>query len=140
MPRINFSRSQDLEVVVKRLIELLGLDYIDPNRVFVTVSKGSRSSAYARIWGTPSPFTRLGICEPAYVIEIISENARELDCMGLLRTLVHELLHIPKSFSGGLRGHGHWNSSRSVRALLSRLPQPAIEDMCVAVRKALEEY
>jgi predicted metallopeptidase len=140
MPRINFSRSQDLEVVVRRLIELLGLDYIDPDRVFVAVSKGSKSRAYARIWGIPSPFARLGICEPAYVIEVVSENARELDCIGLLKILVHELLHIPKSFSGGLRGHGHWNSSKNVRALLSRLPRHEVEDLCTVARRALEEY
>ena len=139
MARLVFTRSRSLEEALQILIRELGLGYIDGARVYGAVSRGSRSTAYARIWGLPSPFVRLGICRASYVIELVYENARSLGCEELLAVLVHELLHIPRSFSGGLRGHGEWSRWSRIRSLVRALPVEAREKACRLARDALRE-
>ncbi|ABM80979.1 putative metallopeptidase [Hyperthermus butylicus] len=138
MPQLQFHRDRRLEQLVRRLIEALGLDYIDPERVYIVFSRGSRSLAHARIWGLPSPFVKLGLCEPMYVIEIVSENILRLrSCEDIVGVLVHELLHIPRTFSGGLRSHGDWARRSNIRRLVARLPRQLVEELCsIVVRGA----
>lgn len=42
-----------------------------------------------------------------YVIEIISKRFDKMTNEDQLRTLIHELMHIPKSFGGGFRHHDY---------------------------------
>ena len=46
----------------------------------------------------------LGI-EPQYIIEVIDQHFDSQSYDDQTKTLIHELLHIPKTFSGALRGH-----------------------------------
>jgi predicted metallopeptidase len=103
------------------------------------VSFGSKTRAYARIWGLPGPFVRLGICEPAYVVELVYENVQGLTCERLLGVLVHELLHIPRSFSGGLRSHGEWSRWSNILGLVRGIPLQERRRLCAEARRALEE-
>ncbi len=132
-----FVRSPELEEALRTLVRLLGLNYVDASRVYGAVSRGSRSTAYARIWGLPSPFVRLGLCEPMYVVELVYENTVGLTCNKLLEVLVHELLHIPRSFSGGLRSHGEWSRTSKIRELVRGLPPVERRRLCGLVRDAL---
>ena len=139
MARLVFVRSRSLEEALRLLARELGLTHIDGDRVYGAVSRGSRSTAYARIWGLPSPFVRLGLCRPSYVVELVYENARGLGCEELLAVLVHELLHIPRSFSGGLRSHGEWSKWSRIRSLVKALPAEARVEACRLAREALRE-
>jgi predicted metallopeptidase len=42
---------------------------------------------------------------PQYLIEVLAEHYDALDRAGRLKILIHELLHIPRTFSGAVRGH-----------------------------------
>ncbi|NOZ88837.1 MAG: metallopeptidase [Crenarchaeota archaeon] len=136
--RLVFTRSREAEEAARILVEALGLSYIDVDRVFVTVSRGSSTRAFARIWGLPSPFVRLGVCKPMYVVELVAENLRGAGCDVLVETLIHELLHIPRSFSGGLRSHGEWSRPSNVRRLARSLPREVRLRVCALLRRALE--
>ncbi|HID41125.1 MAG TPA: metallopeptidase [Pyrodictium sp.] len=138
MPRVKYRRDQRLEEAIHLLIEALGLDYIDEGRVYAAWSTGSTTRAYARIWGLPSPFARLGLCRPMYVIELVSENFQELSCREQISVLVHELLHIPRSFSGGLRSHGEWSRWHNIRGLLARIPRDVAERVCRLLEESAE--
>ncbi len=94
-----------LTKIVRKIVEWLGLDHIDVDRVAVVRNLDSRSNAFARIHALPRVFSVAFGIEPRYVIEIIDRNFKHLDCEKKLEVLVHELMHIPKNFSGGLRPH-----------------------------------
>jgi len=95
----------DVKERVDRIVGKLGLTHVDPARVVCMRSHGSSSNAHARIWSMPSIWQKaLGI-EPHYVIEVISERYDAFSEDQKDRTLIHELMHVPKTFSGALRSH-----------------------------------
>ncbi|NPA97366.1 MAG: metallopeptidase [Crenarchaeota archaeon] len=114
--------------VVRRIVRELGLTYIDTRRVAVVRNLDSRSSAYARIYCVPRPISIAFGIGPLYAIEIIDRNFRSLDCESKISVLVHELLHIPKSFSGGLVPHrSSIFSSTNIARLVKSLD---LEELC----------
>ncbi|MCD6301116.1 MAG: metallopeptidase, partial [Staphylothermus sp.] len=76
--------------------------------------------AYARIHGLPRIWIKALKIKPGYVIEVISENYDKLSIEEKIMILIHELLHIPRTFSGGLRPHGKYVNRRIVRKLFSK--------------------
>lgn len=62
-------------------------------------------STYARIHALSKAVLTAFNLKPMYVIEFIDEECRRLDAEELDEVILHELLHIPRSFSGGLRRH-----------------------------------
>jgi predicted metallopeptidase len=102
---MEWESAQDVKKELTRLVKLLSLKHIDPSRIFCYRTNGSKSRAYARIWSFPKIFQEaLGI-SPAYVIEVLSRYYDKLDLESQKKVLIHELLHIPKNFSGALLPH-----------------------------------
>jgi len=87
------------------VIDVLGFDHVDPARVHCRRSWGSTADAYARIWDLPRMWQEALDVPPQYVLEVLSEHYDPLSPEDQRKTLIHELLHIPRSFSGALRGH-----------------------------------
>ena len=96
----------DLQKKVIEIISVLNLSYIDPKRVVVFRSFGSKSRAYARIWSFPKIWQIALELKPHYCIEVLSERFDKLNSRQQRKTLIHELAHIPKNFSGSLLHHG----------------------------------
>ncbi len=42
-----------------------------------------------------------------YALEFISERFNKLDSEEQLKVIIHELMHIPKTFGGGFKHHDH---------------------------------
>jgi predicted metallopeptidase len=62
------------------------------------------------------------LSEPAYyAIEVLSEQYDSLSQEEKEKTLIHELLHIPRSFGGGFRHHKDWVTKRRVEELYEAL-------------------
>lgn len=99
--------SGELEARIARLISSCNFNHINPRGVYCYVSTGAKTRAYARIWGLGRIFQQALNIEPAYVIEVISEKFNRLTPQQQEMVLIHELLHIPKSFSGALVPHRH---------------------------------
>lgn len=115
--------SSELENRIAELVIVCNFTYIKTQRVFCYVSTGAKTRAYARIWGLGRIFQQALKIEPAYVIEVISEKFNKLTKDNQDMILIHELLHIPKSFSGALVPHKHKGgvNDRTVREIYSQM-------------------
>ena len=63
--------------------------------------------------------------EPHYCIEFLTEEFDKMNEDDQLRIIIHELMHIPKTFSGALvphrgKGRRHQVTSRKVEKLFHR--------------------
>ncbi len=88
------------------MISVLNLAHIDPARVLFYRSKGSRSRRIqARIHGLGRIWFAALEIKPCYIIEVISEEFDKLDNAEREKVIIHELMHIPKRFSGGFVPH-----------------------------------
>ncbi len=107
--KLEWEKAPDLKKDVKHLLDNIDLPHVDISRIFFYRSQGSSSRSYARIWSFPKIFQDALDLRPAYVIEVLSRHFDKLGEEDKKKVLIHELLHIPKNFSGALlphRSHG----------------------------------
>lgn len=93
----------DLSNRLRRIVRALNLDYVDARRIRCVRVVGSRANALARIWGLPPVFQDALRLQPHYVIEFMVPAFDRLPREEQDRVIIHELLHIPGTFSGGIR-------------------------------------
>lgn len=121
--KVRYVPAPDLEERVRMIVRIIGLNYIDVERIKCVRSYGSRSDTYARIHGVSTAFI-IGLrMKPHYVIEFISENFDSLPEDEKDKIIIHELLHIPKTFSGNLLPHGRFKIDREVKILYKILKE-----------------
>ncbi|MEM0254133.1 MAG: putative metallopeptidase [Candidatus Bathyarchaeia archaeon] len=119
---IKYFEAPDVKKRVEEIIEKLNMTHIVQQHVFCIRSVGSRSErVVARIHGLERIWQKTLNLPPYYVIEVISERYDKLSNEEKDKTLIHELLHIPKGFSGGFRPHRGFISRRKVEKLYKEL-------------------
>ena len=94
--------------VQKQLIGIqkrLKLPHININRIVAFRSTKSKARARARIWAFPKIWQMALKEQPHYCIEVVSQHFDHLKKDDQARVLIHELMHIPKNFSGALLPH-----------------------------------
>lgn len=95
--------ARDISSRLRRILRALDLAYIDASRIHCLRVWGSRANALARIWGLPPIFQDALRLRAHYVIEFMVPTFDHLPREEQDRVIIHELLHIPRSFSGGIR-------------------------------------
>lgn len=113
----------EIKIRIEKILPHLNLPHIDPKRLIIFRSYGSKGRAIARIWSLPTVWQLALNIKPQYVIEVISERFDRLRPEDQDRTIIHELMHIPKTFSGALvshRGPYHRINHRTVEVLYQR--------------------
>lgn len=95
----------DVQTMVEDITYRLDLGHVKPWRIVCMRSSGSKARALARIWSLPSIWQKALRVEPHYVIEVLSEKYDRLDQTEKEKTIIHELMHVPKTFSGSLVPH-----------------------------------
>ena len=99
--------AEDVKLMASKLLATLDFGHIDQSRLFFMRSRGAKANCYARIWSMPKIWRiSLGI-GVYYVIEVLSQHFDKLGEREKLKVVIHELLHVPGKFSGGLRSHKH---------------------------------
>lgn len=100
-----WKKAPDVKKKISHLINNLQVDWIRVSQIHCFRSEGSKARAYARIWGL-GRIWQLALSEkPAYIIEVISERYDPLSEKKKTEVLLHEIAHIPTTFSGALLPH-----------------------------------
>jgi predicted metallopeptidase len=110
---LDYLPAPDIDEEITRIIRSLEMDHIRPGRVRAIRSRGTKSRRIlARCHGLPKAL-QTGLAIPAhYVIELVSENYDRLSVKEQTKTLIHELMHIPRIFGGGFRNHDYVRERR----------------------------
>lgn len=103
--RVEWEKAPDIQKRVAKLILILEMSWVRKNSIYCFRSRNSKTRAFARIWGFSRIWQLALETKPAYVIEVISERFDKLQLKDQDKVLLHELAHIPKTFSGSLVPH-----------------------------------
>lgn len=107
---MKYAYSSEWTEKTHELIGLLGFRHIPLERVCCIKSQGTKTRrTIARIHGLDKVM-QLGMQTNAfYVIELISEKFDRQRDEDKIKTVIHELLHIPGNFGGGFKQHNYVN-------------------------------
>ena len=121
---MQYEIAPEIKKTVDVLIDRLKFSFIKKTSVYCIRSFDAKTRAIARIWGMSRLFAEVAGLTPTYIIEV---NAKRFDKLGerdKIKTLIHELMHIPKTFSGALlshRGRYHRINDKEVEKVLALL-------------------
>lgn len=121
---MKYSKAPDIKSKINLLVKRLNFDHIRTTRLHCIRSFDAKTRAYARIWGMAKLFKEVAGLEPHYIIEVNAKRFDKLSEREQIKTLIHELMHIPKTFSGALlshRGRYHKINDREVEKILKEL-------------------
>ncbi len=105
---MKYERAEDLKEIGLDIIEKLNLNHIDTNNVFFFRSYGSKTRRVIARCHAMGKVMQLALNrKAAYIVEVISERFDKLDEEEKIKTIIHELMHIPKSFGGGFKFHDY---------------------------------
>lgn len=117
---MDWQPAPDIAEELEALIDSLQFNHINPKRIITYRSTGSKARIRARIWSLPRVWQMALKVQAHYIIEVKSEVYDQLPKTEQTKTLIHELMHIPKTFSGALAPHHgrfHKINSRTVEQL-----------------------
>lgn len=120
---MKYEKADDVKEKVDLLINEFDFEHIKPEYIHCIRSFDAKTRAYARIWGMAKLFSEVVGIPPHYIIEVNSRMFDKLSPRDQMKTLIHELMHIPKTFSGALlshRGKHHRIDDRTIEKLLRR--------------------
>ncbi len=103
--KLEWEKAPEIKRALKHILSVIDLPHVNIGRIYTYRSFGSSSRSYARIWSFPKIFQDALDVEPAYVIEVLAKYYDKLSPDEQMKVLIHELLHIPKNFSGALLPH-----------------------------------
>jgi predicted metallopeptidase len=117
---IEYFPAPDVMKRIEGIVEILRFNHINLSSLHCVRSRGSKARrTVARIHGRSRIWQVIGL-EPSYIIEIIAERFDYLSYEDQDKTLIHELLHIPKGFKGGFRHHKGYVNAETVETWYRR--------------------
>lgn len=118
---MDIENAPDVKRIVRSVLATQAFPHIDKRRIVCMRSFGAKSRARARIWSFPKIWQQALTLPAHYIIEVLSQHFDKLSADDKTRVIIHELMHIPKNFSGALvphRGRHHFRiDSRTVETI-----------------------
>lgn len=102
---MEWEEAKDIKQRINKILKIIDLPHIKTSRIFCYRTRGSKSRSYARIWSFPKIFQDALKIESCYVIEVLAKHFDKLTDEDKDKVMIHELLHIPRNFSGALLPH-----------------------------------
>ncbi len=121
---MKYEKAPEIQAMIEVLVKKLNFAHVKTEYVHCIRSFDAKTRAIARIWGMPKLFSEVAGLEPHYIIEVNSRRFDRLSSREQIKTLIHELMHIPKTFSGALlshKGRYHRINEREVEKILRNL-------------------
>ena len=118
---MKYEKAPEIKEHIAKLVPALNMYHIKVDQIHCIRSFDAKTRAYARIWGMSRLFNEVAGLKPNYIIEVINQRFEKLTPREKIKTLIHELMHIPKTFSGALlshRGPHHEINDREVEIIL----------------------
>jgi predicted metallopeptidase len=113
---MQIEKAPDIQKMIDDIVSTLNYEdadnvqssaHLNQHRIICMRSFDSTAKAYARIWSFPQMWQKALDVSTFYVIEVLAQHFDKLPQDKKEQTLIHELLHIPKTFSGALLDHNH---------------------------------
>ena len=104
---MRYEKAIDIQKIFEDVVKKLGLMHIKLDEVVCVRSYGSKSRGTIARCHALGKAMQLGMSlnTAFYVIEVISKQFDKLSPQDQVKTIIHELMHIPKSFGGGFKHH-----------------------------------
>ena len=104
---MKYEFAPDIQKIAEEISRLL-FPHIKINRVRCFRSYGTSSRGTIARCHSIGKLIQKAMNVPAfYVLEFLSERFDKLDKEEQIKVIIHELMHIPKSFGGGFRHHNY---------------------------------
>lgn len=102
---MKYDLAPDIKTIIDHLIEKIEFSHVRKERIYCIRSLDAKTRAIARIWGFSKIFVEVAGMQPTYIIEVNHKRYDKLPERERIKVLIHELMHIPHTFSGALRPH-----------------------------------
>jgi len=104
---IKYFPAEDIKKIAYEIVEKLGWNHILLEHVAFLRSIGSKARyTIARCHALGKAMqVGMGRKKGFYLIEVISERFDKMSEEEKVKTIIHELMHIPKTFGGGFKHH-----------------------------------
>lgn len=106
IPSMDVELAPDVEKKVNEIVDVLSYGHINEFRIISMRSRNATARAYARIWNLPDIWQKALSVGTFYIIEVLAQHYDGLSDEEKDKVIIHELMHVPKTFSGALRPHG----------------------------------
>jgi len=110
---MRYEPAEDLQKIADEICQLL-FSHIDISRVKCFKSYGSSSrNTIARCHALGKLMQKTIGIRAVYAMEFLSERFDKLSKEDQIKTIIHELMHIPNAFGGGFKHH-NWVTEKNV--------------------------
>ncbi len=118
---ITYEKAPDIEKRAREIVIRLGWEWIDVDNVAFIRSHGSQSRGTIARCHALGKAMQLGMgrTKGFYLIEVISERFDKMSEEDRIKVIIHELMHIPKTFGGGFIHH-HMVNEKTVNKIYSQ--------------------
>ena len=118
---MKYDLAPEIKQQISILVKELHLEHVKIDQIHCISSFDAKTRAIARIWGMAKLFSEVAGLTPTYIIEVNAKRFDKQSQREKIKTLIHELMHIPKTFSGALlshRGPHHAINDREVEKIM----------------------
>ena len=110
---MRYEPAEDLQKIADEICQLL-FSHIDISRVKCFRSYGSSSrNTIARCHALGKLMQKTIGIRAVYAMEFLSERFDKMSQEDQIKTIIHELMHIPNTFGGGFKHH-NWVTEKNV--------------------------
>jgi len=104
---MRYEQAPDIEQKTKEIINKLNMNHVQLDNIACIRSFGSNSRAIARCHALGKIMQKALNRKAFYILEFISEKFDKMYEEDKIKTIIHELMHIPKCFGGGFKHHDY---------------------------------